>query len=329
MDWSSHTFVTPERAIFDAGGVERFRESPTVQELMSFMKAAAESVIGLKVSDAETIECEVLTKYEVFIAKLKDLIEQIPPISQPSRFGNKAFRTWHAAMVEETATFMDDLLPQELKGAAMELSPYITGAFGNEIRIDYGTGHELCFLIFFLCLFKLHLITEADFKGMILRCFNCYLQLMRTLQVTYMLEPAGSHGVWGLDDYHCLLFLWGSAQLCKQENNEEMLSPRCIHNNDTLEEYADEYLYLGGIKAIKEMKKGAPFAEIAPMLNDISQLPEWTKLLVGLCRLFHAEVLMKHPVVQHIPFGTIFPFPKKVDLPSQPLGARAPPSVFN
>ena len=159
MDWSSHTFVTPERAIFDAGDVERFRESPTVQELMSFMKAAAESVIGLKVSDAETIECEVLTKYEVFIAKLKDLIEQIPPISQPSRFGNKAFRTWHAAMVEETATFMDDLLPQELKGAAMELSPYITGAFGNEIRIDYGTGHELCFLIFFLCLFKLHLLS--------------------------------------------------------------------------------------------------------------------------------------------------------------------------
>ena len=127
-----------------------------------------------------------------------------------------------------------------------------------------------------------------------------------------MLEPAGSHGVWGLDDYHCLLFLWGSAQLSRQSQ----IKPSNIHDLSNLKEYSSTYIYLEGIDFIRRIKHGAPFAETSPMLNEISHVSDWAKICSGLMKLFEGEVMNKFPVIQHLLFGQVIKATWKQSTPS-------------
>jgi hypothetical protein len=312
-------FVKPQRAIYDENDLEEFKKSQFLKDFTKFIQLLSDSVVGIKVSDTSYTVCDPIEKFERFMQSLHDLVDEIPPIQQPMRFGNKAFRDWHARLGERANEFLDTLLPEDMiiRGAKTELVPYLQMSFGNETRIDYGTGHEMSIAVFFFCLFKLRVIAATDFTAVVLRGFVAYINCMRRLQKEYMLEPAGSHGVWGLDDYHCLTFVWGSAQL----RNHPTVTPSSIHDNDLLKSSAADYLYLEGIKFIKGIKSCAPFAETSPMLNDISGLADWNKVHTGLLRLFQGEVLFKFPVVQHTLFGTLVPCEWK-DL-SDPSSHRA------
>jgi serine/threonine-protein phosphatase 2A activator len=74
------------------------------------------------------------------------------------------------------AALVLQLLPPELKGAAIELLPYLLDSFGNPTRIDYGTGHETTFVAFLYCLAALGLVTEADRQALVCVVFNRYVR---------------------------------------------------------------------------------------------------------------------------------------------------------
>lgn len=219
---------------------------------------------------------------------------------QPSRFGNIAFRTWHEKVRSNAEAYVKELLPEHLQDATVEILPYLLDSFGNSTRIDYGTGHEMSFIFFLMALFKIGALVKSDELAVAIRVFNTYLNLARKLQFTYRLEPAGSQGVWSLDDYQFIPFIWGSAQLIGTE-----IEPVKFVEQETIEEYRKEYMFISCIDYIQQVKTGH-IAEHSNQLWSISAVPSWSKICTGLLKMYQKEVLSKFPVIQHVLFGSIF-----------------------
>ncbi|KAE8728304.1 EXORDIUM like 2 [Hibiscus syriacus] len=264
-------FQIPSKKITSPDDIRKFHDSPTSKNFLGFIVALSESIRGRKISDP-CHESLTVSKIVSIIENLSLWVDQIPPFQQTSRYGNISYRTWHERLTENAESLMRQFLPDDLKPSTIEIVPYFSDGFGNSSRIDYGTGHETNFAAWLYCLARMGLV--------------------------YCLEPAGSHGVWGLDDYHFLPFIFGSSQLI----DHKYMKPKSIHNEDILENFSSEYMYLSCTGFIKKVKKG-PFAEHSPLLDDISAVPHWKKVNGGMLKMYKAEVLEKVPIMQHFLFG--------------------------
>jgi len=90
------------------------------------------------------------------------------------------------------------------------------------------------------------------------------------------------------------------------------IQPSNFIEEDVVSKEASDFLFLGCIKYIQEVKTG-PFYEHSNQLWNISGLPGWNKVNQGLIKMYKGEVLAKFPVIQHVLFGSLIslkPFDK-------------------
>ncbi|KAH6671257.1 hypothetical protein B0J14DRAFT_595654 [Halenospora varia] len=301
-DASTLSFQKPTRRILSPQDHELFLTSPTYKLLLAFVFGLTDSVVDTPVSAVRDGDLSPSVRVILEILdKVEDVVKRSPPEDQgDSRFGNRGFRDFIDLAAKENPEWHKQLgvAPDE---AILEVSTYFLQSFGNRTRIDYGSGHELNFMLWLLCLYQLQIIKILDFRPLVLKVFTRYLKLMRLIQSTYYLEPAGSHGVWGLDDYQFLPFLFGSSQLL----HHPFIRPLSIHQSIILEEYGNDYLYLGQVNFVNSVKNVEGLRWHSPMLDDISSAKSWEKVEGGMRRMFVAEVLKKLPVMQHFLFGSL------------------------
>lgn len=69
---------------------------------------------------------------------------------------------------------MKEILPENLYKAIPEIVHYLLEGFGNATRIDYGTGHEMAFIMFLCSMFKISAFDLGDKTAVGIKVFQRY-----------------------------------------------------------------------------------------------------------------------------------------------------------
>lgn len=178
-DASANTFQLPSKRIHDGDDLTFFLSSTAYRDLMTWLLQLNSSMFPRRESDGKILDVrldapplysESVQSLRDLVKDLSDLIEKAPPDTGPRRFGNVAFKTWHRLVEESADAILDEHLTslfEVFKGDEKvqmreELKFYLLESLGSAQRLDYGTGHELSFLAFLGCLWKLGAFAERE-----------------------------------------------------------------------------------------------------------------------------------------------------------------------
>lgn len=182
------TFTEPSKRINDGDDLTFLLGSKAYGDLVTWLLQLNRSMFPRKDDHSKVEEARLDTPpsfsknvqhLQSLISDLQGLIKDAPPDTGPRRFGNVAFRTWFKLAEEHATSLIERHLGPVLQQWAGqdgqkrdklrdELKTYLVGSFGSAQRLDYGTGHELSFIAFLGCLWKLGAFEDGEERSIVL-----------------------------------------------------------------------------------------------------------------------------------------------------------------
>lgn len=170
-----HTFIKPVKKINEGHDVPHFLTSKAYVDIGKFVmqlniamcprKSDGTGIAKTWALDSDISLPEPVRQLQELLQSIDSIIEEAPPDTGPRRFGNVSFRKWYEILESRVEGLLQTHLPasvlsfgsnsDEDPSAIDELKSYLMGGFGSSQRLDYGTGHELSFLAFLGCIWKL------------------------------------------------------------------------------------------------------------------------------------------------------------------------------
>ena len=147
----------PVRCIYVEPHLKLFQESETYANLVKMVERITEALTMFPTADADPNP--IVERTVTVLKTLQKSVEDFPVTSRPVRFGSPQFREWHTHLSDNISTYLSHITSNapltsppssELPSSHLELRSHLLISFGHPTRLDYGTGHELSFLIFLI-----------------------------------------------------------------------------------------------------------------------------------------------------------------------------------
>lgn len=200
-----HSFAVPVKKINETQDVLTFLSSRAYHDIMTFLlqlniamfprytpdsSGSSESIQIWELDCPRIPFSDTVKRLRKVLDELEKILDKVPPDSGPRRFGNASFRKWSEIVASRATALLQQHLPAEIfatnsateASAASEIELYFLGAFGSSQRLDYGTGHELSFLAFLGCIWKLggfeRTSSGAEERGIVLGIIEPYVEMI-------------------------------------------------------------------------------------------------------------------------------------------------------
>lgn len=268
-----------------------FTKTPAYSALIGFMKDINTSIIQNK----ERTKNE---KFHRILDAINEKINQTECIDGDHRFANIAATIIHEFLEkinlrkyfhDENCTETREISDNDI----ISLRTYLMESFGNKIRLDYGTGHEINFLAFLYVARCCEILSISDVPDL----FQKYFIVVRNFIYKYNIEPAGTLGCFAVDDYSYFPFFLGSAELSAKKYSE--ITIQQLLRNDKYK----HFMYREVIDfCIEHKTRGDPYGSTIiihpPMLQSFCEMP-WIEVNKVMLEFIDKKVFRRYVAIQH------------------------------
>lgn len=227
--------------------------------------------------------------------EIESFVDDTPLIEGSHRFANIGAEVVHEKLANlDLSKFLKKqyLHTEITKEMIKTLKMYLIESFGNKVRLDYGTGHEIFFLSFIFICKELSIAHDYEIKPL----FKQYFDIVRKYIFKFNIEPAGSNGMFAIDDYQFLPFLFGSAELIETD----------VKFDDILNNLKDKtHMFAEQLYFCERHKCRAgelPFSRHSPVIYSLRN-SKWSFINEKMLEEIRNKVFDRFVVMQHFKFS--------------------------